>query len=436
MAFVRSIGRWAMTGLVINCIIGSGIFGVPRELARLLGRASPLAMILAAFAMATMMAPIAEVASQFSDPGGAYLYVRTAFGPFAGLQAAWFNLLAGMGGGAANANLFAIYLGGLLPALGHGWGRALALTVLIAIPTIANYTGVSGGAGLSSFLAVAKLVPLGLLIVLGISRFASHAQAIHASDITAPGGGAWLNALLLLMFAYGGYENAFLPAGEIKTPRQTVTFALATGFLIVMVTYTLLQFVIVTTIGINTTDRPLAEAASVLIGPSGGLFVTILVMISTFGNVSAHILTDPRLASSLGDRGEFPAFLGRLHPSFNTPAWAIALFGLLVWVLAVTGTFLWALTLTAGSIMIVYGATCAAMIRLRRLRPEAPAFRIPFGPAVAAIGICVAVVMVTRIQLHQALLMGLTALIATANWWFTRRRAISIEAVRLASPDE
>src|SRR5579864_8697835 len=93
MTFVRSIGRWAMTALVINCIIGGGIFGLPDELTRLLGRASPFAMILAALGMTVILACFAEVASQFSEPGGAYLYVRTAFGRFAGMQISWFDSL-------------------------------------------------------------------------------------------------------------------------------------------------------------------------------------------------------------------------------------------------------------------------------------------------------------------------------------------------------
>jgi len=436
MAFIRSIGRWAMTGLVINCIIGSGIFGVPRELARLLGRASPLAMVVAAFGMAAIMAPVSEVASQFSDPGGPYLYVRTAFGRFAGLQAGWFSLLAPIGGAAANASLFTAYLVGLVPWLANGWGRVLVLTILVAIPTIANCRGVVSGAELSSVLAVAKLTPLGLLILLGISRAIGHVQLIHASDVTAPGRGAWLNALLLLMFAYGGYENALVPAGEVKTPRQTVTFALATGLLTAMVTYTLLQFVVVTTIGTSSTDRPLAETASALLGHGGGVFVAIAVMISTYGNISAHILTTPRLACSLGEQGEFPAFLGKLHPRFNTPTSAIVLFALFVWALAVTGTFHWALVLTAGSLMVLYAGMCAALIRLRQVRPQAPAFRIPFGPALAGVGVCISMVLLTRLELRQALLMGLTALIATANWLWPKQQAINDSTRRTASADE
>ena len=94
MPLVRSIGRWTMTALVINSIIGSGIFGVPGELTRLLGRASPFAMIFAALGMAVIMASVAEVASQFSEPGGPYHYVRAAFGRFLGLQVGWFHLFS------------------------------------------------------------------------------------------------------------------------------------------------------------------------------------------------------------------------------------------------------------------------------------------------------------------------------------------------------
>jgi APA family basic amino acid/polyamine antiporter len=89
MTFIRSIGRWAMTGLVLNCIMGSGIFGLPGELIRLLGRASPIAMLIGALVMAVIMAVITEVSSQFSEAGGPYLYVRTAFGPFFGVQVGW-----------------------------------------------------------------------------------------------------------------------------------------------------------------------------------------------------------------------------------------------------------------------------------------------------------------------------------------------------------
>ncbi|MBV9036693.1 MAG: APC family permease, partial [Acidobacteriaceae bacterium] len=245
MAIVRSIGRGAMTVLVINTIIGSAIYGVPSEIIRLVGRASPLAMILAALAMAIIMLPIAEVASQFSEPGGMYLYARTAFGRFVGLQVGWFWLLAITGGGAAGANLFISYLAAFFPSVTHGWSHVLAILLLIAIPMVANYVGVREGLILSIFLTITKLLPLGLVIVLGLLHL-SHGMSFHSpASIVSPGWNAWLTALLLLIYSYSGYEDALVPTGEVAQPRRTVPFALGTGLVICALVYTLLQFVIV-----------------------------------------------------------------------------------------------------------------------------------------------------------------------------------------------
>ena len=156
MAFVRSIGRWTMTALVINCIIGGGIFGLPGEVTRLLGRASPLAMIFAALGMAVIVACIAEVGSQFCEPGGPYLYVRTAFGRLMGLQIGWFHLLVVIAVIGALSNLFVNYLRTFLSKPLNSWERGLLIAVLIAIPTVANYFGVRSGANLTNVMTLAK----------------------------------------------------------------------------------------------------------------------------------------------------------------------------------------------------------------------------------------------------------------------------------------
>jgi len=231
MGFVRAIGRWTMTAMVINCIIGAGIFGLPAELTRLLGRASPIAMILAALGMAVIMACIAEVASQFSEPGGPYLYVRTAFGRFLGVQIGWFHLLAAISGLAALANIFVNYLATFLPWDTTPWERSSLMAILIAIPAVTNYFGVRSGANLSNVMTLAKLLPLALLILFGVALFARQPQTIHASEITSSGLSDWVRALVLLMFVYGGWEDGLIPTGEITEPRRTIPFGLATGLL-------------------------------------------------------------------------------------------------------------------------------------------------------------------------------------------------------------
>src|SRR5215469_14014775 len=428
MTFVRSIGRWTLTALVINSVIGSGIFGVPGELTRLLGRASPFAMILAALGIAVIMACITEVASQFSEPGGPYLYVRAAFGRFLGLQVGWFHLLAVVGSVAAAADLFVDYLATVLPWAPNAWERGSLMAIFIAIPAVANYVGVRSGANLSSLMTVAKLSPLALLILFGVARFAQHPQMIHPSEIAAPGMANWLRAMVFGLFPFTGWEDSLIPAGEVKDPGQTIPFALGAGLLVCAVIYALLQFITVAILGTSFTERPLADTASVLIGRGGGAFVAIAVMVSTYGLISAEVLSAPRLAYSLAAEGDFPGLFARLHPRFHTPKTAIVLYAVTGWALAVSGTFLWAAALGAGSSMVYYVATSAALMRLRKVRPNADAFRVPFGPALSIVAVGLALALLTGLKRREALLMCVTVLIATANWVWARWHQLDVES--------
>jgi APA family basic amino acid/polyamine antiporter len=400
---------------------------------RLLGRASPLAMMVAALAMAVIMIPVAEVASQFSEPGGMYLYARTAFGRFVGLQVGWFWLLAITGGGAAGANLFLNYLGTFLPSVTHGWMRVGAVLLLIAIPTLANHWGVREGVTLSLLLTITKMLPLGLVITLGLLHENHGMPSPPATPAVSPGWHAWLTALLLLVYSYSGYEDALVPAGEVTQPRRTIPFALGLGLLVCALAYTLLQFVIVETVGANPTDHPLVDTASVLIGQRGASFVAVAVMVSTYGWISGAFFNAPRFAVSLAAQGDGPALLGKLHPRFDTPSLGIFLYAVAVSLLAITGTFLWAVALTAGAITIFYSVTCAALIRLRRLRPDAPALRVPFGPVFSVIGIAISIVLLFQLEFRQITLMSVTAAIAAANWWWAKRKAPKASREKLST---
>jgi len=416
-----------MTALVINCIIGGGIFGLPGEVTRLLGRTSPLAMIFAALGMAVIVACIAEVGSQFCEPGGPYLYVRTAFGRFMGLQIGWFHLLVVIAVIGALSNLFVNYLRTFLSKPLNSWERGLLIAVLIAIPTVANYFGVRSGANLTNVMTLAKLAPLGLLILFGVARFFHQPQMIHVSEIASPGFSNWVSAMVLLLFAYAGWENALIPTGEMREPRRTIPIGLGAGLLVCAAIYALLQFITVATIGAMMTDRPLAETASVLLGRGGAVFVAVAAMLSTYGWISGAILSGPRLAYSLSAQGDFPAILARLHPRFHTPAIAILFCALTGWVLAFSGTFLWLVALSSSGVMVLYAGTCASLIRLRKLRPNVAALRIPFGPMLSILGIAICLALMTGLRRRELLLMCVTALIATANWLWARRHHLVLE---------
>ncbi len=432
MGFVRSIGRWGLVFLTVNCIIGSGIFGVPGVLIGMVGRASPLAMMAAGLGMAIIVSCYAEVASQFPEPGGSYLYAHRAFGSFAGMQVGWFDGLSIVGGTAANANLFVIYMAGLAPGVAHGWPRMLVITVLILVPAAANYIGVRSGSNLSSALTLAKLIPLAALIALGLTHFTRNFQVIHASEIAAPGWRTWFDALLLLVFSYSGCEDAVKPMGEVRDPRRNIPLALIAGITLCIAVYTLLQFVVAANIGPAQAERPLAAAAALLIGKGGPEFIEIAAMISTYGYISACLLGAPRLFYSLAAQGEFPAVFGRMSRRFNTPHVSILLFAAMAWLLATTGTFRWTLAISAASSIVMYAVVCAALLRLRRLEPGAPGFHLPGGRALAITGIVIALLLLSRLERRELLLMSVTAAIAAGNWWWVKHRRSSPAAAPAA----
>jgi len=414
---------------VVNTIIGSGIFGIPTPLNAVVGRASPLAMVMAGLGIGLMMACAAEVSSRFTEPGGAYLYARTAFGRFAGMQIGWFSWLAPMGTSAAAANLFTSYLAAYVPFAGTALGRAAVITALFAVLALANCAGVRVGTNLSSAFTIAKILPLLLLIVLGLIYFAHHPQTFAHAQPAPSGISPWVDAMLLLSFAYGGFENAILPAGEVKNPRKTFPIALASGLLLCIALYSLVQFVSVATIGTAPAERPLASAAELLVGTGGAAFITVAAMISTFGHLSAVQLATPRLTYSLAERHDFPSVFGRVHPRFQTPYISILAFSAITCVLALSGTFRWAIAMASGALIVIYVSICASLIQLRRMHGDEALLRIPFGPAIACACIAFGLVLLTRLTLREGFLLLLTFAIATLHWLAVRNRSYPQEIV-------
>src|SRR5215831_12615628 len=201
---VSAIGRWSLAALTVNCIIGSGVFGLPSVLASLVGRASILAVIVAAIAMAVIMACFAEVASRFAVTGGPYLYAQEAFGRFMGIQVAWLVWFVRLASCAANANLFVTYLGEFWPQATRFVMKLTILTVLIGILAAINFRGVKAGTHVSNFFTVVKLASLGLVMLAGAYYLWSTHPAVPNLAVT-PSGSDWARAIVLLIFAYGGF---------------------------------------------------------------------------------------------------------------------------------------------------------------------------------------------------------------------------------------
>ena len=422
VSLVRAIGRWSMAALVINSIIGSGIFGLPSDLAKLLGNASPYAVLIAGGAMGVIMACFAEVASRFTQTGGPYLYSRVAFGRLVGIEMGWMLWLVRLTAPAANASLFVIYLREFWPRAMDPFPRLCVLTLLIGILAVTNLRGVRAGAEMSNIFTVAKLVPLFLVAIAGAVYVLNHQQMSNATA-TSAGAHSWLKAILILGFAYGGFEGALTPMSEATNPRRDTTFGLFAALITCTALYTVIQWVVVKVLADPAhSERPLAEVARLAMGNSGAALIAVGALVSIYGYLSANMLAVPRLTFALAEQQDFPAIFAAVHPRFRTPYFSIIVFATLVWLFALLGNFTWNVTLSAAARLFCYGAGCAALPVLRRKQPGGARFQLPAGSLLALIGVTVCVVLITQIDLRKSLILVAVIITAFLNWMAVRNR--------------
>jgi amino acid transporter len=411
---VRSIGRWSLAALAVNSVIGSGIFGLPSTVAALLGKRSIMAVVIAGAAMGVIIACFAEVASQFSQAGGPYLYARMAFGRLMGIVVGWMLYLAQVAAPAANANLFVIYLAEFWPAAKDPWPRAIVLTLLIGIMAIVNVMGVRQGTGLSNITTVAKLLPLFMVVAAGAAVTIVHHTPWGSSP---PSTASWMKAMVLLVFAYGGFETALTPMGEAKNPKRDAAFAMFVMLIACTTIYALVQWVVIGVLGPGaTTDRPLAEVARLTMGNRGAALVAVGALISVYGYLSAKLLGMPRVTFALAKNGDLPQVFASVSSVSGTPWFSILFYALMVWGLAMMGSFAWNVTLSVVARLFYYAVVCAALIALRRRSEGGARFRLPAGPLFAILGILICVALATQVDLSKSIILGITLAAAILNW--------------------
>lgn len=413
---VRAIGRWSLTLLTVNFIVGSGIFGLPSVVAGLIGRASLLAVPLAGAAIGVVIACFAEVASQFTETGGPYFYVRAAFGRLLGIQVGWLMWLVRLSASAANVNLFSIYLGEFWPHANQPVPRFVILTLLVGILAAVNYCGVRAGTHVSNALTLAKLLPLGVVCVAGMFYLIVTRHVVLAAS-AAPDANAWMRALLLLIFAYGGFEGALVPAGEARNPRRDTVFALFAALLACTVIYSLIQWVVLGTLPNPAhSTRPLADAARIMLGYGGAALITVGALVSIYGNLGANLIAGPRITFALAEHGDFPSWFASVHPRFHTPYFSILAFAFLVWGFALFGSFAGNATLSAAARLSYYGLVCAALPVLRRKQPALASFRLPAGPLFAGLGTVTCFGLMARVDFSHSLVLIATVTVGLLNW--------------------
>lgn len=382
-SLIRVIGRWSLTAAIVNGVIGSGIFGLPSAVAALTGEWSPLAVLIAGACVFVVLLCFAEVGSRFDQAGGPYLYAREAFGPIVGFQVGWLLVATRLLGCAAALNILIAYLTPVAPAVATPAGRTLTMIGAMALTTAVNVRGVKMAAWTTNVFTVAKLLPLVLLIVVGLPFVRTDVFASQAA--VQP---EWREAILLLVFAFGGFEQNVIAASEARDPRKDTAFALIAAGIVVMLIYCLLQVVIVGVLPeAGRVTTPVASALGVILGTGGAAVGTAAVVVSVYGWLTGFTLMLPRVLYSMATHHELPAVLGRVHPRFRTPHVAVIVSTVAALALALYSSFTQAATFTAITRLLVFASTCAALIALKRQDAPAPAFRLPGGTFIAVVGV-------------------------------------------------
>ena len=417
----RDIGFFGAAFLVLNSVIGAGIFALPGKVAVSAGLYSPWLFLVVGVLFISVVLTFAELASYYDRTGGPVLYATDAFGPVVGYGTGWLIFLARMTAFAANANVMAAYLGSLSEVFASGPARALIIALVTIGLTWANIHGVKDGVRTMSVFTVLKITPLLLLVLLGLQ---------HVSGATlVPGGNFFIEDIggttLLLIYAYVGFETIGVTAGETSQPKKTVPAALVRTVILTGALYFLIVLVFIAVIPAdNYASATLVDVGRKLAGPAGALVITMAAVFSIGGNLAGSMLAAPRILFALAENRQLPAWFARIHTRNATPYNSILVMGAMALALGLSSNFV---SLAVGSSVVRLLGYIVCIAALPRIRQNADpetrrnAFRLPGGYTIPGIAMLVCLWLVMQSQMEDwlrvsALLAVGLALYAAANY--------------------
>lgn len=413
-ALRRALGKWDLTAIGINQVIGSAIFLLPADVARLVGSWSPLLFLAIGLSSLFVALCFAEVGSRFDTTGGPIGPARVAFGRFTGFEVGWMLWFSRVSSGASVINGLAVALGYYWPTISTGMPRAAVILSVLGVLTWVNVRGIRQSSWLVNAFTLGKLLPLTVFVLVGVF-FADLSRVAPSEPAPVANLGT---AALLLIFAYGGYEVTGVPAGEAANPKRDVPFAFIATILTVSAVMTLTAAVTAGLLpDVGASKTPVADASALVMGVFGGLLVSVGSAISMTGNNMGQLLSGSRSVFALAEQGDLPAVFGRVHPVYRTPHVAIWFTSIVLVVLALTGSFVFLAAVSAVARLVVYMSACGATLRLRSAsmasRVAAAEFVAPGGPIVPIVAIAITSSILVSATTQQ-LLAGGAALAAGA----------------------
>lgn len=394
----REIGTLAAGFLVLNGIIGAGIFGLPGRLAEVAGDFSPWLFIIFGILIITVVWSFAAISSYFSSTGGPIVYVTNAFGPLIGFQTGWLFYVGRLAAFAANVNLLFDYASYIWDGASVWAIRSVMIFIVVGGLTIINILGIKKAVQAINVLTFLKLVPIFLVILLGLQYLAP--ENMLPPDLPQfDDAGA---VILLIFFAFTGFESVLASAGETKNPQKTIPRALISVFIIVTIIYFLLQLVYVTVAPPIDGDAPLIGLGRSLIGPVGGTIIIFTAIFSILGNVAGITIFGSRSSFAMAHYGALPMWFGKVHEKYSTPSNSLIFQAVFVYILAVSGTFVYLAIAGTLARMIAYSICILALPKVMKNADQETrenATKIPGGFIIPFIGLLVCIFAMTQSEL-------------------------------------
>ena len=365
--------------LVLNSVIGAGIFQLPAAVYPEAGIWSPWLFLVIGVLVITIVLTFAELASYFKNSGGPVLYTTTAFGPLMGFSTGWILFISRMTAFAANTTVMALYLGDVVPWFADGIGRSILIVAVCGALTYANFVGVRAGVRAMAVITFFKLVPLALMILLGLQYVSGSTLIPSAAPVFENIGGT----TLLLIYAFVGFEGATIISGETKNPTATLPRALVNTTLMIGVIYFLIVLTYISVVP-EATDgsATLVDVGERLMGPAGLVLMTLGAFFSIGGNLSSIMLAIPRLPFAMAEERLLPSWFGHVHEKYGTPSNSILVLGGLGLVFALSGSFAWLAAASSLTRLISYVLCISALPVIRKKATEeelADAYRLKGG---------------------------------------------------------
>lgn len=376
----RVIGVFGLSTNIINIVVGSGIFVLPAIIAAGLGSSSIFAYLFCGFLIALVMLCFAEVGSKVTDSGGAYTYIKTAFGPYFGFLTAVLFILASFSADAAVANAIVDIIGSIVPEFKLQTIRIVTFLFLFSGFGIINVIGVKSGVKTVKFVTITKLIPLIVLIIFSWGKVSFENLSISAS----PTFNEIAKMSLILFFAFQGSESGLSISGEVKNPKRNIPRGIFASIFTILILYILIQTISQGVLGdtlATFTENPLGAVANKVFGSIGFKAITIAAAISMLGYLSSSILSMPRILFQASKDKLLPVKpLNKIHSKFGTPYISIISYAAAGFLFASFGGFEQLAIISSATVLLIYLGVSLSVIKIRTLKIDSEnEFRIPGG---------------------------------------------------------